>query len=181
MLAVISYCYGTDWDSEKDDNAHIVIGVSPEQEECAHALLDPIMEPFSDLGMESLSPNDISIRNLLAVSLKKEGIECVNFQQRLIDSEDNIWNLELITDNFYFYMNRTESDESACFLMFRTDMEGELCSDNYFGSIGYMEELIDISAGKAKVLFMSNFISEMMPEFEVNYAQEIAEAKQDIE
>jgi hypothetical protein len=49
------------------------------------------------------------------------------------------YKLLLITKDFIFYGNPTESDENASLIMLRRNLE--LVSDNYFAYQGFIEEL----------------------------------------
>ena len=56
----------------------------------------------------------------------------------IVDGKE--YKLELITNNFLFYINELECDENVCCIMY--NIAGEVVSDNYFAYQGYLDELI---------------------------------------
>lgn len=62
-----------------------------------------------------------------------------------IETDLGVFNLSLITKDFVYYVNPTESDENACVIML--DRAGELVSDNYFAYGDYMNVMELVAKG----------------------------------
>lgn len=153
----------------KDENAYFTVIVPEEKADAARKIMeDHIRELRAHSALQ-----EIGLKTPLVQKLTDAGIACRVLPQRILSNDDKIWTLSLVTKDFYFYIDAENADDSDGFIMFRTQMNEELVSDNYFASVGFYEELIDIAADKAASLYMNSDVSDILENVKEIYRDEI--------
>lgn len=84
-----------------------------------------------------------------------------------IETDLGVYELSLITNDYVYYVNDTESDENACVKMF--DKNNKIISDNYFAYTAYIDDLEDILYKGKEYTFVKEGILEYSKEYFEKY------------
>lgn len=158
MFTLISVYLELIEEKEKDENAYFNVILPEEKGEIAIKIIEDFI--YSNRNRSSLI--DIALRAYLVEKLTEEGIQCRLLPQQIRATDDNIWSLSLVTNDYYFYMRTENMTDLEGVMMFRTHINEQLVCEDYFACTELWDNLIDIVANKTEVLYIASDIEDLL-------------------